>query len=145
MMRIEVLPAMLLVLLSVRAAPLRCPTRKVAFKITQEDIARQEHAEAEGHQPWRSNPKAVADVALMDVEKGLDPSRVDSIPFKQISKSETQIIYMYELADRQRSERVTVKRFNWRDPETGKSRRTVWWATEVVVTDCSEHKAQAEK
>ncbi len=144
-MRIGVLLAMLLALLSVRAAPRRCPTRKIAFKITQEDIARQEHAEAEGHQPWRSNPKAVADVALMDVEKGLDPSRVDSIPFKQISKSEMQIVYMYELADRHRSERVTVKRFHSRDPEIGKTWTTVWGATEVLVTDCSEEKAAPEK
>ena len=97
MPRMERPPAILLALLSVQPAPRRCPTTKVAFKITQEDIARQEHAEAEGHQPWRSNPKAVADVALMDVEQGLDRSKVDSIPSKQISRSETQIVYMYEL------------------------------------------------
>jgi len=138
-MRLEVLLAILFTVTSLSATPPKCPTRRIAFKITAEDTARQEQAEAEGHQPWRSNPKGVADAALMQVEKGLDPRRVNSIPFRQISQSESQIIYRYELADRNRSESVTVKRFQWRDPETGKSRATVWWATEVVVTDCSEH------
>ena len=132
---------MLLTLLSVQAAPRRCPTRKIAFQITQEDITRQEQAEAEGRQPWRSNPKVVADLALMEIEKGLNPSRLDAVLSKQVRKSETQMVYMYELADRHRSESVTVKRFHWCDPETGKRRTTVWWATEVEVTDCSGNEA----
>ncbi len=116
------------VLLALQFTPPGCPTRKITFKIKQEDIARQERAEAEGHQPWRTNAKMVADVALLEVENGMDPKMVDSVPFKQVSKSETQVVYQFELANRHRSDRVTVKRFRRVDPEMGRTGTTAWWA-----------------
>jgi len=99
-----------------------------------------EHAQKEGHQPWRSDAKTVADSGLLQVEAGLDPREIGSIPFTRASSTAMVEIYRYHLSSHGQSARVTVRRFHWSDPMTGrKYRASVWWVTEVVIEDCGKH------
>ena len=124
------------------AAYPQCPERRIQFRITNEQIAEMERSEAEGHQPWRSNAKFVSDSGLMQVEPGLDPSKVDSIPFSRKGLSPVREVYSYSPNTPGRRVRVTVRRFRWRDPTTRKTHTTVWWVTEVVIEDCGDHGKQ---
>lgn len=58
----------------------QCPQKRIAEKIARAQIEQKERSQAEGHQPWRNDPKMVADVALMSAEKNLDPRTVQTIP-----------------------------------------------------------------
>jgi hypothetical protein len=121
------------------AAYPQCPEQRFQFRITDEQIAKMEQSEAEGHQPWRSNAKFVSDSGLMQVDRGLDPKKVDSIPFNRKRLSPMREVYSYSPNTPGRRARVTVRRFRWRDPTTGKTHTTVWWVTEVVIEDCGDH------
>jgi hypothetical protein len=75
----------------------------------------------------------------MQVERGLDPNKVDSIPFQRKRLSRMLEVYSYRLSAPDQRARVTVRRFRWRDPTTGKTHTTVWWVTEVGIEDCGSH------
>ncbi|MGO9272935.1 MAG: hypothetical protein ACLQOO_22315 [Terriglobia bacterium] len=115
-----------------------CRTRRMHIKVTKRLIAETERAEAEGHQPWRSDAKFVADFGLMKAEIGLDPNQAHLIRAERKIISPTREVYRYNVQDRGRTDRVTVRRFHWRDPASHQKRLTVWWVTEIAVTDCSE-------
>jgi len=128
-----------LVLVAPLTAALRgCRGRGMHIKVTKRLIAETERAEAEGHQPWRSDAKLVADFGLMRAEIGLDPNQAHSVPVERMMISPTREVYRYHLQDRGRADRVTVRRFRWRDPASGKRSLTVWWVTEIAITDCSK-------
>jgi len=101
-------------------------------------IAQMEGAETEGHQPWRSDAKLVADVGLMKAETGLDPNQAHSIPVERRIISPTREVYRYRLKDRGRTDRVSVRRFRCRDPASHQRLLTVWWVTDIAITDCSK-------
>jgi hypothetical protein len=115
-----------------------CRTRRMHIKVTKRMIAETERAEAEGHQPWRSDAKLVADFGLMKAESGLDPNQAHSIPVERRITSAIRAVYRYHLHDRGRTDRVTVRRFPWRDPVSHQRLLTVWWVTDIVITDCSK-------
>jgi hypothetical protein len=120
-----------------RAQSAGCPKRVVSIRITQADIAQTEQSEAQGHQPWRSNPYSVAEVALMQAEPGIDPRTVDSIPFRRMVLSATRESFRFELNQRHHVDQISVRRFHCRNPQTGHLQLTVWWATEALIFDCS--------
>lgn len=127
-----------LVLAAPAAGALRgCRTRRMHIKVTKSLIAETERAEAEGQQPWRGDPKFVADFGLMKAEVGLDPGRAHSIPVERKVISPTREVYRYHL-EAGRTDCVTLRRFHWRDPASHQRRLTVWWVTEVAITDCSK-------
>ena len=94
-------------------------------------------AEAEGHQPWRSDARSVANVELIEVEPALTISDVDQLSVKQIFKSEKRSVFAYENTAAKKSYRVTERKFNWQGPDTNKEYLTVWWLTEIIIRDCS--------
>jgi hypothetical protein len=108
------------------------------IKVTKHMIAETERAEAEGPQPWRSDAKLVADFGVMKAESGLDPNRAHLIPAGRKIVSPIREVYRYHLQDRGRTDRVTVQRFHWREPVSHKRLLTVWWVTDIVITDCSK-------
>jgi hypothetical protein len=105
-------------------------------KVTKRLIAETERAETEGHQPWRSDAKLVADFGLMKAEIGLDPDQAHLIPVERRIISPTREIYRYHLQDHGRTDRVTVRRFHWRDRASHQRLLTVWWVTDIVSTNC---------
>ncbi len=115
-----------------------CRTRRMHIKVTKRMIAETERAEAEGHQPWRSDAKFVADFGVMKAEIGLDPDQAHLIPAEGKIISPTREVYRYHLRDGGRTGRVAVRRFHWRDPVSHKRLLTVWWVTDIVITDCSK-------
>ena len=114
-----------------------CPKRIVSLKITEGEIAQTEQAAAHGHQPWRSNPYSVAEVGLMQAEPGIDPRTIDTIPFRRTALSATAESVSFQFNQRHHVDQVSVRRFHWRNPQTGRTQLTVWWATRVVIFDCS--------
>lgn len=127
---------------SLRAQSAGCPKRVVRVKITEADIAQTEQSEAQGHQPWRGNPYSVAEAGLMQAESGIDPRTIDSIPFSRSVLSGTHEEFRFELDEQHYIVEVSVRRFRRRNPQTGHTHLTVWWATRVVTFDCSRKAAK---
>jgi len=123
---------------SLRAESSGCPKRVVRMRITEADIAQTEQATAQGHQPWRGNPHSVAEAALVQVELGIDPRTIDSVPSRRTVLSATRESFRFELNQRHHVDQVSLRRFHWRNPQTGRTQLTVWWATSVVILDCSK-------
>jgi hypothetical protein len=118
--------------------PVGCPKRVVRIRITESEIAQIEESMAEGHQPWRSNPHMVAEVALGQLERGLNPRTVDSIPYKRTILSPASQLFEFELIDSHHIDEISVRRIRWHNPRTGKTGLTgAWWATKVVISDCA--------
>lgn len=113
-----------------------CQKRVIDFKITESDIAEIERGEAEGHQPWRSDAHTVAEVGLGMVEPKLDPRTADQIPFKRTIISNTHEIFTFKLTKRHHVDQITLRRLHWRNPRTGKTQLTVWWATKAMISAC---------
>ncbi len=112
--------------------------RVVHFKVTETDIAEIEQGEAEGHQPWRSDPRKVAETALMSVEPAINPQSVGLIPRKRRIISPVRQTFRFELNQHHHIDQISVRRFHWRNPRTGKSQLTVWWAYEAVIWDSAK-------
>jgi hypothetical protein len=120
------------------AEPAGCAKRVVHIRITETQIAQIEQGEAQGHQPWRSNPHMVAESALGQVETGLNPRTVDSIPYKRTILSPAHQLFKFDLIDSHHIDEVSVRRLHWHNPRTGKTQLTgVWWATKAVISDCA--------
>lgn len=131
----------LVLLLAVSFTPLAglpapCRTRSFGFEITRKMLVQQEKAEREGHQPWRSDARMVARAAISQVDKKMGPPEIGGLGYRVLKKSETRATFLFESADRNDSYRVTVKRFRIRMPGSERTTNTVWWATDVVVTNC---------
>jgi len=116
----------------------KCKVRRAEFKISRKAIAEQERAEADGHQPWRSDARSVANVGLMQVEPTLTISDIDKLQVKQIFESEKRSVFVYESRSAKKSYRVTVRRFNWQDSGTNADNLSGWWLTEISIRDCSK-------
>ena len=114
-----------------------CPKRTVRFRSTDSEIAEIEQGEAQGHQPWRSDPQTVAEAALWQFEPGVSPSTSDSISWKRTMVSPTHQRFRFELIDLHHTGEITVQRLRWRNPRTGKTELTgAWWATKAVISEC---------
>ncbi len=123
--------------LGIGAETVGCPKRVVHIRITERQIAEIEEGAAHGHQPWRSDSHTVADVALAQVEPGID-HRADSIPFKRTIVSPAHQLFRFELIGSHHIDEISVRRLRWHNPRTGKTELTgAWWATEAVVSDCA--------
>jgi len=120
----------------VAAATPGCPKSVVRFNITASSIAEMEQSEAQGHQPWRSDSYAVAVVGLEKVEHGIDPRTAHSIPHRRTVISSTHELFTFELQKRSHLDQINVRRLRWRNPRTGRTGLTVWWAIEAVISDC---------
>ncbi len=68
----------------------------------------------------------------------LDPRTADQIPFKRAIISNTHEIFTFKLTKRRHVDPITVRRLHWRNPRTGKTQLTVWWATEAMISDCAK-------
>jgi hypothetical protein len=123
--------------LGVHAESAGCAKRVVQIRITESQIAQIEQGEAQGHQPWRSNPHIVAEVALGQVESGINPRTADSIPYKRTILSPVHELFRFEFIDRHHIDQISVRRLHWHNPQTGKTQLTVWWATQAVISDCA--------
>lgn len=135
--------ALLLVLLG-GSAPLiasdaHCPAKKVDFRITRKMLVRQKRAEAEGHQPWRSDAKFVASVGVMQADPSIHPAEERQFTSRVIERSVTKAVFLFRSPDSKKSYRVTVRRYHIRMPRSEKAITTVWWTTQVIITDCSTH------
>jgi hypothetical protein len=115
----------------------QCPTRKIEFEISRRMLVQQEKAQEGGHQPWRSDAKFVARVGVLQENRSVRPTDVDGLPFHLVEKLKMKAIYLFEFHARKKSYRVTVRRFRIRMPDSHKLTTTIWWRTEVIVTDCS--------
>jgi hypothetical protein len=115
----------------------RCPTRKYDFKIAREMLVQQEKAQQGGHQPWRSDARMVAQAGISQVDKKLSSSELASLGCRVLEKSEMKAVFLFEPANRKMTYRVTVNRFRIRMPDSQRLTNTVWWSTEVIVTNCS--------
>jgi hypothetical protein len=107
--------------------------RVIHFSITEADIAQVQRGEADGHQPWRSDPCMVAQVALLSIEPEIDPRT--SLPCTRHILSPNFEKFTFELKQYRHIDQISVRRLYWRDPQTGKTALTVWWATEAVVSE----------
>ena len=115
-----------------------CTKRVVHITITESQIAEIEQGTTQGHQPWRSNPYIVAEVALAQVESGINPRTADSIPYKRTVLSPVHQLFKFELNDSRHVDEISVRRLHWHNPRTGKTELTgVWWATKAVISDCA--------
>ena len=124
--------------LSLGTEPAACPARVVQIKITDSEIAQIEEGMAQGHQPWRSDPYIVAETALGQLEPGLDPRTMDSIPYKRTILSPASQLFRFELIDSHHIDEISVRRLRWRNPRTGKAGLTgAWWATQAVISNCA--------
>jgi hypothetical protein len=118
--------------------PVGCPKRVVHIRITESEIAQIEEGMAQGHQPWRSDPRTVAEVALGQVETGIDARTVDSIPCKRTILSPVSQLFKFELIDSHHIDEISVRRIRWHNPRTVKTGLTgAWWATKAVISDCA--------
>lgn len=127
----------LLCALGTDAEQVGCAKRVVQFRITESQIAEIEQAETQGHQPWRSDPHTVAEVAVGQVETGINPRTVDSIPYKRTILSPVHQLFKFDLIDPHHIDEISVRQLHWRNPRTGKTELTgVWWATKAVISDC---------
>ena len=122
---------------SLGTEPAGCPGRVVHIRVTDSEIAQIEEGMAQGHQPWRSDPYMVAETALGQVESGLDPRTMDSIPYKRTILSPASQLFRFELIDSHHIDEISVRRLRWHHPRTGKAGLTgAWWATQAVISNC---------
>ena len=121
------------------AEPVGCAKRVVHIRITESQIAETEEGAAQGHQPWHSDPYMVAESALLgEVETGINPRTVDSIPYKRTIFSPAYQLFKFELIDTHHIDEITVRRLHWHNPRTGKTQLTgLWYATKAVISDCA--------
>lgn len=122
-------------LLAGLAAP--CQVRKVDFEISRKMLVQQEMAEKDGHQPWRSDAKLVARLRVLQTDRSLPPANMDNIHGRIIAQTKLKDIFLFERTTRKKSYRVTVRRFRIHMPDSQRLTTTVWWATEIIVADCS--------
>ena len=115
----------------------QCPTKKIDFEISRSMLVQQEKAQEAGHQPWRSDAKSVARVGVMQADRSVRPTEVDGLPNHIVDKSKMKAIFLFEFPARKKSYRVTVRRFRIHMPDSHKQTTTVWWTTEVIVSDCA--------
>ena len=122
---------------SLGTEPAGCPGRVVHIRVTESEIAQIEEGTAQGHQPWRSDPYRVAETALGQVESGLDPRTMDSIPYQRTILSPASQLFRFELVDSHHIVEISVRRLRWHNPRTGKAGLTgAWWATKAVISNC---------
>ena len=123
---------------SLGTEPAGCPGRVVHIRVTDREIAQIEEGMAQGHQPWRSDPYIVAKTALGQVESGLNPRTMDSIPYKHTILSPASQLFRFELIDSHHIDEISVRRLRWHNPRTGKAGLTgAWWATKAVISNCA--------
>jgi hypothetical protein len=112
-----------------------CPKHVVTFKVTKKAILQMDKVEAQGHQPWRSDPRKVAFVWACQADPRLTPRAATPPPYRHRVVSFYGEIFTF-CDGHHNTVRVTVRRFRYRDPDTGKESLSVWWATRAVVVDC---------
>jgi hypothetical protein len=135
---ITFLVVFLLCALGTDAEQVGCTKRVVHLTIAESQIGEIEQGTTEGHQPWRSNPYMVAEAALGQVETGLNPRTVDSIPYKRTILSPVHQLFKFDLIDSHHIDEISVRRLHWHNPRTGKTQLTgAWWATKAVISDCA--------
>jgi hypothetical protein len=113
-----------------------CRTKKIDIKISRRMLVQQERAEEGGHQPWRSDAKAVARLGVVQADRRMRPAEIDGLQGHIVLESKMKTIFLFESSARKKSYRVTVQRFRIYMPDSHKPTTTVWWTTKVVVTDC---------
>jgi len=118
--------------------PAGCPKHVVRIQVKDSEIAQAEEGMAQGHQPWRSDPYRVAETALGQLESGLNPRTMDSIPYKRTILSPTSQLFRFELIESHHIDEISVRRLRWLNPKTNKAGWTgTWWATEAAISNCA--------
>jgi hypothetical protein len=113
------------------------PTKRVDFEVSRKMLVQQEKAQQGGRQPWRSDAKMVARAGIFQVDKNMRSSKLDGFLCRVLEKSEKKAVFLFDSPTRKKSYRVTVQRFRIHMPDSRTLTTTVWWATEVIETDCS--------
>jgi hypothetical protein len=118
--------------------PAGCQKRVVQIRVTESEIGQIEEGMAQGHQPWRSNPRMVAEVAMGQLESGLNPRTADSVPYERTILSPVHQLFKFELINFHHIDEISVRRLHWHNPRTGKTELTgAWWSTKAVIWDCA--------
>ena len=121
---------------SCAAQATQCESKEFDFKTSRRMLVQQERAEKGGHQPWRSDAKAVARSGVAQSDRSMLPTELDGLRVHIVVESKMKTIFLFESRARKKSYRVTVQRFRIPMPDSHKPTTTVWWTTKVIVTDC---------
>lgn len=74
----------------------------------------------------------------MGADPNVKPDEVSQLMTRQVLSSKAKVVIMFVSPVLNKSYRVTVRRFHRLMPFTGKREWTAWWATEIVIADCSK-------